>query len=267
MPAGAVVDDVLDPILEWFREFESYVPGVFGRVLGWLIDIPHAKELGMYDLADAYGHAMQVLDEHCGRLSSLSQPIAEAWSGGSAADYGQTYAEYVNQVNNTVQSLGEMRDLVRSAGLEIEMTKFMAAVNLYMLADAIFSILATAWLTFGLSTIAAPAAEATCEAGIKAAARDLVGKLLSKKFTAELGNFAKLLGDKALPAALKPAATDALTTGAADAGEALLTDASADALTDAGADALTDAGADALTDAGADALTDAGADALTDAGA
>src|SRR6185369_8734427 len=255
------VDGVLDPILEWFREIEEHVPGILGRVLRFLVDIPQGSETGMFHLADAYGNAASELSTYLENISSLNDPIAESWGGDGAVAFQEYWAGYIDQVSNSIASMIEMQGIIQDVGLEIEMAKFMAAMNLYMLADAIFTILSTAAITFGLSTVAAPAAEAACQAGIKSAGRTLLEKILGQKFSGLIGDFAKYLGDKALPTALKDGGENLLKDG----GEALAKDAAGDLAKDAGSTLAKDAAGDLAKDAGSTLAKDAAGDLAADA--
>ncbi len=263
MGAETGVDDVLDPILEWFREIEDHVPGIVGRVLRFLVDIPQGSEVGMFNLADAYGNAAAGMAAYLDSISSLNDPIATSWGGDGAVAFQEYWGGYIEQVTNSIASLTEMQAIVQDVGLEIEMAKFMAAMNLYMLADAIFTILSTAAITFGLSTVAAPAAEAACEAGIKSAGRTLLEKILGQKVSGVVADFTKYLGDKALPSLLKDAgstaAKDVGTTAAKDLGQTMAKDLGEDLGKTAAKDAATDLGADGAGDFAADGAGDAAA--------
>jgi hypothetical protein len=263
------VDGVLDPILEWFREIEEHVPGILGRVLRFLVDIPQGSETGMFHLADAYGNAASELSTYLENISSLNDPIAESWGGDGAVAFQEYWAGYIDQVSNSIASMIEMQGIIQDVGLEIEMAKFMAAMNLYMLADAIFTILSTAAITFGLSTVAAPAAEAACQAGIKSAGRTLLEKILGQKFSGLIGDFAKYLGDKALPTALKDGGKTLLKDGGEnllkDGGESLAKDAAGDLAKDAGSTLAKDAAGDLAKDAGSTLAKDAAGDLAKDA--
>ena len=204
MRADDVVDGPLDFILEWFRRFEEWCPGILGKVLSFLVDIPEGDERAMLRLSEAYEDAAKALSDHLGVVAAMSQEVSEAWSGdGAAAEFRNSYGGYIEQVSNEVVGLYSMRQMTESAGVEFEMMKFMAAINLYMLASALVAILSTLIVSLGTSSFAAPAAEAACQTGIRAAARKLLAKLLGEKFAGSVGRFVEIAGKELSPNAVR----------------------------------------------------------------
>lgn len=202
MPADDFVDGPLDFILEWFRRFEEWCPGIVGRVLEFLVDIPEGDERAMFRLGEAYEEAAKALSEHLREVAALSPAVAEAWSGdGAAAAFQHNYGAYLEQVSNSVVGLYDMREMAQSAGVQIETAKFMAAINLYMLASALVAIASTLIVSFGTSTFAAPAAEAAAQTGIRAAVQKLLAQLMGRKFAGSIGKFAEIAGKKVVTTA------------------------------------------------------------------
>jgi hypothetical protein len=229
--------EVFDSTMEWFREVEYLIPGIAGKVAQFFVDIPQGNELRMYDLADEYEKAGQQLGNYLSNVNPIFSSVADNWRGNIGAEqFADRLQQHLKKVSSAMDITAALQREVQTAAQNIELTKFMAATDLVMLAMAIYAAIMALLPTLGLSTIGAGAALAVCWAAIKAAAKKLLEELLA--------------------GGAKKIATEAAETGAKDVARL----AAKDAAEQAGKDAAEQAAKDAAEQAGADGAQQAGAD-------
>ena len=156
-------DHVLGEILDWFNTIEEHVPGVSSQVGEILIGkIPDSKITSVYALADAWSDAGRQLFEEYYEIATMADPILEGWHGdGAATQFGQQWFTYLQALSATIESINSMADGVRQFGLQIELMKFMVALNLLLLAMTIYALIAAAFASFGVSIAGVPGAIAS----------------------------------------------------------------------------------------------------------
>jgi hypothetical protein len=202
---------MFDGILEAFREFEEWVPGIFGDALEFMVEIPEAVELRLYDLADAHGNTSKECAETLSRVMPMFLAVSKQWSGdGAAQDFLDKWQGLIAEVSAAQAMAENKREVVQSNANAIEMMKFMAAMDLVMLLMTLYSLIMAAIATFGIAGVAAPGAVAACRTAIKSAADKLLAQLAKKGV------------EKAVPAAVKEAAAQAAKRAAEKAAEKAL---------------------------------------------
>ena len=92
----------------------------------FFVDIPEAKELRLYDLADEYGKLAQQLSDHLERISPSFTAIAENWSGSIGAEqFFQSMQQHMDEVGSSIKAAGSMQEMVQQNAQNIETMKFM----------------------------------------------------------------------------------------------------------------------------------------------
>jgi hypothetical protein len=203
-------------ILDWFAEVEEWIPGArtwVGELL--LGPIPLASANSAYDLADQWGELAQALNDAYTDVLRMADPILESWSGDGAAQvFMEQWFAYLEGLRQTAESAGQMQRGVQNFGLEVELMKFMAALNLIMLAVSLFMLIAAAIPTGGGSLGAAPGLFAGTRIALTQAAEKTVGKIASIAMRIVMRSLTRLFGK--LPAAVArrviPAAGRAFVT-------------------------------------------------------
>src|SRR5690349_7990462 len=148
--AEDVMDTVLQGILDFFHELDHWVP-ISSTVLSWFIDIPAGHEKDMYALSDAYTQAQQLYANHLRDISPYLKDLA-IWTGDGAAQAAhESLQHHFDHVSNMIDAFGGASDVVHSAGLGIETTKWADAVNLIFLAVTTVISIISAIFTFGAS--------------------------------------------------------------------------------------------------------------------
>ncbi len=226
--ADAVQSTVLDGILGMFREFEEWCPGVVGHVLEFFVDIPEAKELRLYDLADEYGKLAQQLSDHLERISPSFTAIAENWSGSIGAEqFFQSMQQHMDEVGSSIKAAGSMQEMVQQNAQNIETMKFMAAMDLVMLAWTIYTLIMAAIATFGIAAVGAGPAIAACGAAIKSAGEKLLAQLAKDGVEAVLPATLKKAAEKAAEGVAERAAKKAAEIAAEQAAKKAAEEAAA----------------------------------------
>jgi hypothetical protein len=148
-----VSDHWLDSILSWFNSLESELSGISRLVFEIVVGkIPDSKIDSVYALAEAWETAATRLSEIQNEVGDLAQPILEAWRGDDAPiQFSQNWYDYQKALRDGVQSLSNMAQGVRQFGLQIELLKFMVALNLLILAAQLIVAVILAFLSGGLS--------------------------------------------------------------------------------------------------------------------
>ncbi|MFY1651812.1 zeta toxin family protein [Solwaraspora sp. WMMB762] len=199
-------DHVLSDILDWFWEIEEWIPGIHSTV-GEIIfgPIPLSDGARLYDLAEAWGEVANGLAEAYEEVRPAADSIIEAWSGDAAAmQFAQQWMSYLEALRTTADSVSSMQQGVQGLALQVEMMKFMAVINLIMLAVSLYIIIAALIPSAGTSMGGVPPALAACRTAMWAAVRKIVQAITGITFRTALkglGQFAT----RALPAAVRAA--------------------------------------------------------------
>ncbi|WP_344319188.1 toxin glutamine deamidase domain-containing protein, partial [Actinocatenispora thailandica] len=178
-------DYLFDPILEFFREVEEWVPGVLGDVLRWLIEIPAGSEHGLADVGDSRTKAGDTLMNALQDQSVPAATIYEKYVGdGAPAAFAGRDGDLRDQLQSIAQQQYDKAKIAYNTSSSMEMSKFMAATDLYMLGQAIYAAIMTAVSLppFGglLSIGEVGGAMAAAEAGIKKALAEFLEKILGE---------------------------------------------------------------------------------------
>jgi len=173
--------EVMTSILDWFGQIEEWVPGAGKWAADLLVGpIPLAYANNAYDLADQWGQLADALNAAYEDVMQAANPILENWSGDGAAQvFVEQWFAYLEGLRQTADSAAQMQRGAQNFGLEVELMKFMAALNLIMLAVSLFMLIAAAIPTGGGSLGAAPGLFATCRIALGRAASQTVGKIAS----------------------------------------------------------------------------------------
>lgn len=199
-------DHVLSDILDWFWEIEEWIPGIHSTV-GEIIfgPIPLSDGARLYDLAEAWGEVAQGLAEAYEEVRPAADSIIESWSGDAAAmQFAQQWMSYLEALRTTADSVSSMQQGVQGLALQVEMMKFMAVINLIMLAVSLYIIIAALIPSAGASLGGVPPALAACRTAMWAAVRKIVQAITGITFRTALkglGQFAT----RALPAGVRAA--------------------------------------------------------------
>ncbi|MFC4145221.1 hypothetical protein ACFO0M_03030 [Micromonospora mangrovi] len=194
--------EVMTSILDWFADIEEWIPGARSMVGELLLGpIPLASANNAYDLADQWGDLAQALNDAYTDVMQMANPILESWSGdGAAQTFVEQWFAYLEGLRQTAESAAQMQRGVQNFGLEVELMKFMAALNLIMLAVSIFMLIAAAIPTGGGSLGAAPGLFAATRLALTQAAEKTVGKIASIAMRIVMRSLTRLFGK--LPAAV-----------------------------------------------------------------
>ncbi|MCI4065035.1 hypothetical protein MRQ36_21705 [Micromonospora sp. R77] len=194
--------ELMTSILDWFAEVEEWIPGARSWVGELLLGpIPLASANSAYDLADQWGDLAQALNDAYSDVMQMANPILESWSGDGAAQvFMEQWFAYLEGLRQTAESAAQMQRGVQNFGLEVELMKFMAALNLIMLAVSLFMLIAAAIPTGGGSLGAAPGLFAGTRIALAQAAEKTVGKIASIAMRIVMRSITRLFGK--LPAAV-----------------------------------------------------------------
>src|SRR5688572_29091924 len=127
-------------VLDWFWEIEQWIPGIH-TLVGEIIfgEIPLADAANAYELAEKWGVLAQHLADTYEEVSAAANGILEGWQGdGAAATFAIQWRQYLEALSATAQSASGMQEGVQAFGNQVELMKFMAALNLIMLAITIY---------------------------------------------------------------------------------------------------------------------------------
>jgi hypothetical protein len=198
--------DFMTSVLDWFWEIEEWIPGIHSMV-GEIIfgQIPRADANNAYDLADAWGVLAQQLTDAYEEAAQAADGILQAWQGdGAAASFADQWYQYLDALGATAESAGAMQHGVQAFGLQVELMKFMAALNLVLLAISIYMIIAAAIPTGGASLGAVAPAVGEAQLAIRTAASRTVGAIADIVMRAVLKSLTTVFG-RALPALVRAA--------------------------------------------------------------
>ncbi len=206
--------ELMTSILDWFGEIEQWIPGAHSMV-GEIIlgPIPLSDANQVYDLADQWGRLAEALGAAYEDVLNAADPILQSWSGdGAAAQFVSQWYAYLEGLRSTAESAAAMQQGVQSFGLQVELMKFMALLNLIMLAVSLFLLIAAAIPTGGGSLGAAPGLFAACRLAIGAAADKTVATIAGiivrtvlKRLSTVVARTVAAGGRALAPAALKAA--------------------------------------------------------------
>ena len=201
-------------VLDWFWEIEQWIPGIH-TLVGEIIfgEIPLADAANAYELAAKWGVLAQHLADAYEEASTAANGILEAWQGdGAAATFAVQWRQYLEALSSTAQSAAGMQEGVQAFGNQVELMKFMAALNLIMLAITIYMIIAAAIPTGGASLGAAVPAVGTAQLAIRTAASKTVGAIANivmravlKAVTFTFGRALPILARAAIPSVVRAA--------------------------------------------------------------
>jgi predicted ABC-type ATPase len=174
-------DHCLAQILEWFTDLEACIPGARSIVGEFLLGkIPLSDGVKVYELAEAWGAAAQQLSEAYEEAQHAADGILRNWTGdGAAMQFADQWYRYLDALASTTESTASMSEAVQGFGLEIETMKFMAVINLIMLAVTLYMIAATAVATLGISTGGIPGAFAAFKTAMSTAASNAIKNIAS----------------------------------------------------------------------------------------
>ncbi|WP_285555037.1 hypothetical protein [Actinoplanes regularis] len=200
-------------ILDWFASVEEYIPGArswVGEII--LGPIPESSANDVYDLADQWGLLAETLNDAYKDISQAANGILENWSGDESAQrFAEQWFAYLEGLRSTASGTGEMQGAVQKFGLEVELMKFIAAVNLVMLAVSLFMLILAIIPSGGGSIAAAPGLFALCRKALLEAATAAVRKIASISLKVLLKSMVQLF--KRLPSALAKGAPRVLAAG------------------------------------------------------
>ncbi|MBW6436342.1 hypothetical protein KZ829_21620 [Actinoplanes hulinensis] len=181
-------------ILDWFGQIEEWIPGAGSWAADLLIGpIPLAYANNAYDLADQWGRLADALNEAYQEVMQAANPILENWSGDGAAQvFTQEWFAYLEGLRQTAESAAQMQRGAQNFGLEVELMKFMAALNLIMLAVSIYMLIAAAIPTAGAALGAAPGLFAACRIALAKAATTTVSKIAALELRVVMRSLATL---------------------------------------------------------------------------
>ncbi|GAA4599535.1 hypothetical protein BJY16_003111 [Actinoplanes octamycinicus] len=150
--------EFLTSMLDYFSEFEEWLPGwaswISHIVLG---EIPLSHANDVYDLADQWTRLAEELNHAYEDVLKAADPILENWSGdASATAFIDQWYGYLEGLRQTAEGAAQMQQGVQGFGLEVELMKYMVALNLLMLAISIYMLVAAAIPSGGGSLGAAP---------------------------------------------------------------------------------------------------------------
>src|SRR5512142_1308185 len=171
--------DLLASILDWFSEIEEWLPGARSRVGDILYgQIPLSDATAVYDLADAWGQAAQQLADAYEDVRHAADGILDAWHGdGAAQSFANQWYAYIEGLAATAESAAQMQQSVEQFGLEVELVKFMTALNLLMLAYTLFALIMAALYSFGISLGGAVPAFMSFQSAVSAAVSKALGAI------------------------------------------------------------------------------------------
>src|SRR5688572_23528712 len=187
-------------VLDWFWEIEQWIPGIH-TLVGEIIfgEIPLADAGNVYDLAESWGVLAQQLADAYEEVSGAADGILQAWQGdGAASVFATQWYQYLEALSSTAQSASAMQQGVQAFGNQVELMKFMAALNLILLAVSIYMIIAAAIPTGGASLGAVVPAVGTAQIAIRTAASKTVGAIANIVIRAVLKTLSFTFG-RALP--------------------------------------------------------------------
>ncbi len=190
-----MAEDRLAQILDWFGRIESYIPGAqtwVGEIL--LGQVPKASAVQAYQLATDWERAATVLREAHRDARRATGPLFAGWRDGVAAQrYREEWERYLDAMGKTADAMESLAKAVRGFAQEIELLKFMVALNLALLAYALFTMIAAAVPTGGIALAGIPAAFSAARAAIGAAVRRAlvaIANLSAREVAVSLGKIA-----------------------------------------------------------------------------
>ena len=157
--------------------------------------IPLADANNAYDLADAWGKLAQQLADAHREAAEAATGILEAWQGdGAAAHFAEQWYQYLEALSATAESAAAMQQGVQAFGLQVELMKFMAALNLLLLGISIYMIIVAAIPTGGASLGAVVPAVGGAQIAIRTAATKTVGAIANIVIRAVLKSLTMVFG-------------------------------------------------------------------------
>ncbi|WP_436522300.1 glycosyltransferase [Actinoplanes sp. HUAS TT8] len=173
--------EFITTMLDYFSEFEEWLPDwidwLSHIVLG---EIPLAKANDVYDLADQWEQLATELHNAYQDVQKAADPILNNWSGdASAAAFVEQWYAYLEGLRGSAEGAAQMRSGVQGFGLEVELMKYMVAINLLMLAVSIYMLIVAAIPSGGGSLGAAPGLFTGFRLALGKLAENTVGRIAS----------------------------------------------------------------------------------------
>ncbi|GIF04473.1 hypothetical protein Asi03nite_20110 [Actinoplanes siamensis] len=198
-------------MLDYFSEFEEWLPDwidwLSHIVLG---EIPLARANDVYDLADQWERLADELNTAYQDVLRAADPILDNWSGdAAAAAFVEQWYSYLEGLRQSADGAAQMRMGVQGFGLEVELMKYLVAINLLMLAVSIYMLVVAAIPSGGASLGAAPGLFTGFRLALGKLAENTVGKIAQIVVRVAIKPLTNLFVE--LPAT---AATRALAAGA-----------------------------------------------------
>ncbi|MGA8116269.1 MAG: hypothetical protein WCA46_21635, partial [Actinocatenispora sp.] len=207
-------------ILDCFHEFEEWLPGCLGKVLSFLVDIPTGNEDKLYALADSWGDSAKALSDHQQDIANLADDIFTNLSAGQTAEQFQAeWSAYQENIGGLIEQHSSLQEMAQITGITIETTKYLALVDLFTLAMALYAVIMTIIETFGLSSLGGAAAYAVCRAGIIKGSEEALEKIAEQEAKTFAKKMAEKFAEKVTEKAAKTAAQKAARKAAREVGE------------------------------------------------
>ncbi|KUL25027.1 WXG100-like domain-containing protein [Actinoplanes awajinensis] len=205
--------EILTTFLDWFTSIEEHIPGARDKVGEILLGaLPLARANDLYDLAAQWGDLAGTLNDAYEDIAQAANGILENWTGDeSSAQFAQQWFDYLDGLRQTAVSAEQLQASVQKVGLEVELMKFMAFVNLAMLAASLFMLIVAMIPSGGGSLALAPGMYTTCRKGLMEAAAATVRKIASISLRTSLKSMKNLF--HGLPGALGRGVPRAITAG------------------------------------------------------
>ncbi|GAA2666792.1 WXG100-like domain-containing protein [Actinoplanes palleronii] len=205
--------EILTTFLDWFTSIEEHIPGARDKVGEILLGaLPLARANDLYDLAAQWGDLAGTLNDAYEDIAQAANGILENWTGDeSSAQFAQQWFDYLDGLRQTAVSAEQLQASVQKVGLEVELMKFMAFVNLAMLAASLFMLIVAMIPSGGGSLALAPGMYTTCRKGLMEAAAATVRKIASISLRTSLKSMKNLF--RGLPGALGRGVPRAITAG------------------------------------------------------
>ncbi|MFD0818564.1 hypothetical protein ACFQ0D_09620, partial [Micromonospora zhanjiangensis] len=211
MPGGNAADSALNELGEFFDKMTEWIPAAGGWFREMVIEWPEADYDRLYDLADHYAEAAQLYNDHLQDIFGYLNDL-EAWQGDGAADAARArFQEYIDEISGMAEGLSVMHEGVQSKALEIESAKWMAIINIVMMAIALVQLILTAWTGVGLAVGAGEFA--TARAAIWGLMKKLLAKMWEQVFKFGFRHTLKAATRQTIQAGVRKLAVTALRSG------------------------------------------------------
>src|SRR5579859_7008481 len=185
-----------DECLEDLRQVFGVIAGFLGEVVSdafqaLIPEIPEADTDTLFQLAQTILDGASVHADHVEELVPLMRSLSQ-WSGDGAPTAAQLALRgHLEQTIGDMYGLSAYGQNVQGGALEIETAKYLALINLFMLAEALLDIAIAVIYSLGVSLAGIPVAIAACREGIWTAIRDLLANLAERGGTTLAGLFSK----------------------------------------------------------------------------